>query len=182
MVTPACTITEADRAAVEESIYRWLLFELDGNTSLIVLAKRRALEDSDQLTSGTWPWVSRDLNLLSEDVFADYLSVNRNPSDLPSNLHLITPYYFIDDLMDTYTPENWDQAWRLFRTHFRSASGYYVISRVGLNCTLDRALIYVGKSTPGSADLLSGWRAFLYLLSLSDGQWQIDQRTLVSIS
>jgi hypothetical protein len=175
-VAPRCTITEEERAAVEEAIYKSLLFELDGNTSLIVLDQRRTLDEGDQLTSGSWPWLSNDMSLLPQELFADYLSINRNPPDLPTDLHLVTPYYFID----TYTPQSWEQFWTLFHTRFRSASGYWVVSRVGVNCSRDRALVYVAHATPGGADLLPGWRAILYLLSLSEGEWDITQWTFVS--
>jgi hypothetical protein len=171
-----CTISEESRAAAEEAIYRWLLFELDGNTSLIVLEQRRNPYTGDQLTAHSWPWVSESIPSLPGDVFADYLSANEAPPDLPTDLQLVTPYYLI------HTDEQGgpEMGWSAFHTRFRSASGYWVVSRVGLNCAEDRALIYVGKGLFGGAN--AGWWARLYLLTLSNGEWHISDWTFVSQS
>jgi len=178
IITPPCSITETDRVVAEEAVYRWLLFDLDSNTSLIVLEQSRALDKYDRLTADSWSWVSRSMDLLPTDVFADFLGANQDPPDVPSDMSLLTPYYLI-------RTNEWGEpeaGWAVFHTRFRSASRVFFISRVGFNCTLDRALVYVGKAKPGSADLLPGWRSILYLLTLSNGQWQIDQWTFVSMS
>jgi len=176
--TPACSISEADRMPVEEALYRQLLPDLDRPTSLFVLEESRALYRGERLTPESWTWVSQTMTMLPDDVFGDYLSANTSPPDVPPGMNLLASYYLIRT-SEWGEPEG---GWDLFHERFPSASGYYVISRAGLNCTLNKALVYVGKATPGTADSLPGWRAILYLLSLADGTWRVDQWTFVSMS
>ncbi len=67
--------------------------------------------------------------------------------------------------------------WEIFYERYPQAPGITTLSRVGLNSSLDQALVYIGTQ--------SNWligSGYYILLKKVDGAWNIDQRVMTWIS
>jgi hypothetical protein len=111
------------------------------------------------------PCVTPEAASRFKDAIADYKSLNRKQLFLKRQFQIEKAYKVVSS--DTIETLLKDGGWDGFYKRYPDSGGYIVMSAVGFNKEITRAIVYTGSSCGG---LCGSWR--FHLLEKMNGKWK----------
>jgi hypothetical protein len=173
--TPTPVISQASLEKEEQAVYASFFKD---NAATIVIQEDTStawLASSEDELKQRMDYIASGLPDASSETLNDFLKRNRQPSQLSPDMQLGIHYILVSAVEFSSVmnqPNGWDAFYKKY-----SPAGYMQLSRVGINPTLDQAIVYVA-SIPGP--MMGGGN--YYLLEKKGGQWGIKEQFLAWIS
>jgi len=111
------------------------------------------------------PCVTPEAASRFKDAIADYKSLNQKQMRLKRQFQIEKAYEVVSS--DTIETLLKDGGWDRFYKRFPDSGGYIIMSAVGFNKEMTRAIVYTGSSCGG---LCGSWR--FHLVEKIDGTWK----------
>ena len=169
--TPAPS--QADLEREEQAVYAVFVRGSKGPALILENTSTSTLdEDPGQMIDN----IKDGLPGISNDTIDSYVERNAQSTQLSPDMQLGVDYVLLsqEELAEISRQPNWHE---VLTEKYPGSEGYTIFSRVGLNRSLDQAVIYVGKV----AGPLMG-AGYYYLLEKQDGEWAIKEQIMVWIS
>jgi hypothetical protein len=167
------TPSTADIEKEEQAVYSFFLYD-KGGTAIILQETSTNISEKDPKQS--IDFIRSGLKNISKETLNSYLARNSKPSQLSPDMKLGMDYVLLstDELAKISSQPNWGE---LLNRKYPNSNGYTIFSRVGINNSLDQAVIYVGKV----AGPMMGSGSF-YLMEKKNGEWVIKEQVMSWIS
>lgn len=173
LFTSAPTPSQADIEREEQDVYALFVRGSPGPAVILQNTSTSTVEeDPKQMIDN----IEGGLAGISNATIDSYVDRNAQPSQLSPDMQLGVDYVLLskEELAEISSQGNWHE---ILQERFPGSNGYLIFSRVGFNRTLDQAVLYVGEV----AGPLMG-AGYYYLLEKQNGQWAIQEQTMVWIS
>jgi hypothetical protein len=169
--TPAPS--QADLEREEQAVYAVFVRGSKGPALILENTSTSTLdEDPGQMIDN----IKDGLPGISNDTIDSYVERNAQSTQLSPDMQLGVDYVLLsqEELAEISRQPNWHE---VLTEKYPGSEGYTIFSRVGLNRSLDQAVVYVGQV----AGPLMG-AGYYYLLEKQDGEWAVKEQIMVWIS
>jgi hypothetical protein len=176
---PAPTSTpSADQMDTEEqAVYAALLQKMYSASSYVIMDATATSPAGVGDTASTLDRIMQNMHSVNVETADSFRARNDAAYPIRPDMNLGTKYILLSQAeMSQIFGQNRD-GWQLFYEQYPDAPGITTLSRVGLNDTLDQALVYVGT--------ISHWltgAGYYVLLKKVNGTWIVDQQVMTWIS
>jgi len=163
---PAPTNAEVERE--EQAVYSFFLGKGPGS---VLILEQTSSSISDNEPDELRKLIKSNFADISNETVDSFVSRNSSPSKLSSNMNLGVEYHLLsrDELAEISSQPNWNE---ILQERYPNSGGYFILSHVGFNNTLDQAVIYVGWV--GGPLMGSG---SYYLMEKVNGEWLMMQES-----
>jgi hypothetical protein len=173
LFTSAPVPSQADIEKEEQAVYAVFVA---GSKSPALILQDTSTGLSDDDPGQTIDNLKGGLPSISNATVDSYVERNAQPGQLSPDMQLGVDYALLseDELAEVSSQPNWH---KVLAEKYPGSEGYTIFSRVGVNRSLDQAVLYVGDV----AGPLMG-AGFYYLLEKQNGEWGIKEQIMVWIS
>ena len=169
--TPAPS--QADLEREEQAVYAVFVRGSKGPALILENTSTSTMDEGPQQMIDN---IKDGLPGISNDTIDSYVERNAQSTQLSPDMQLGVDYVLLsqEELAEISRQPNWHE---VLTEKYPGSEGYTIFSRVGLNRSLDQAVVYVGQV----AGPLMG-AGYYYLLEKQDGEWAIKEQIMVWIS
>jgi hypothetical protein len=171
--TPATDQTNRE----EQAVYAFLLAKMYQHKGYVIMADTATSATGVDNTAQTLDYVLQNMHDVAPETLDSFRARNDASQTLRPDMQLGGPYSLLSQAgKDQIFSQN-QSGWDIFYNRYPQAPGITTFSRVGLNASLDQALVYMGTQ--------SNWQVgsgYYILLRKVNGTWGIDQQVMVWVS